>query len=192
MKKALIIIDMQNDYFAGGNMALDGIEKAMDNTMRLIENALIKGYKIFFIQHISTRQGANFFLPDSEGAKLHKQFDLRVGTVIEKHYPNSFRETSLREKLQNKGINNLIICGAMSHMCVDTTTRAAFDLGYNTELIYDACATKDLIFQGKTIQAGDVQYAFMASLHGIFCKVKSAQESIIYHRTNEHSEILMQ
>ena len=176
MNKALIIIDMQNDYFTGGKMALVGIENAMNNTMKLIENAKTKGYKIFFIQHISLRKGTGFFLPHSEGVKLHKRFDLSIDTIIEKHYPNSFRETSLEEKLQDKGIKDIIICGAMSHMCVDTTVRAAFDLGYSVELISDACATKDLSFQSKTIQAKDVHNAFMASLDGVFCEVKSTKE----------------
>lgn len=178
MNKALIIIDMQNDYFSDGKMTLAGIENAMNNTMKLIEDAKAKGYDIFFIQHISTRKDAGFFLPHSEGAKLHNRFDLSIGTVIEKHYPNSFRETSLEEKLQSKGIKDLIICGAMSHMCVDTTVRAAFDLGYSVELIGDACATKDLSFHGETIQAKDLHNAFMASLDGVFCEVESTQETL--------------
>ncbi len=178
MKKALIIIDMQNDYFAGGKMELVGIDEAMENTIKLIEDAKAKEYEIFFIQHISTREGATFFLPNSEGVKLHMRFDVSVGTVIQKNYPNSFRGTSLQEKLQEKGIKNLIICGAMSHMCVDTTVRTAFDLGYNVELVSDACATKDLVFHGETIRTKDVQNAFMASLNGLFCKVKFTQEII--------------
>ena len=67
----------------------------------------------------------------------------------------------------------------MSHMCVDTTVRAAFDLGYNIELINDACATKDLEFKGKTIKAKDVHNAFMASLDSTFCEVKSTKRSFI-------------
>lgn len=172
MKKALIIIDMQNDYFAGGKMELVDIDEAMKNTLKLIEDAKEQKYEIFFIQHISTREGATFFLPNSEGVKLHTRFDVSIGTVIQKHYPNSFRETSLEAKLKEKGIKDLIICGAMSHMCVDTTVRAAFDLGYNVELISDACATKDLGFHGETIRAKDVHNAFMASLDGVFCEVK--------------------
>ena len=176
MKKALIIIDMQNDYFAGGKMALVDIDEAMKNTLKLIEDAKEQKYEIFFIQHISTREGATFFLPNSEGVKLHTRFDASVGTVIQKHYPNSFRETSLKAKLKEKGIKDLIICGAMSHMCVDTTVRAAFDLGYNVELMSDACATKDLVFQGNVIKAKDIQNAFMASLNGVFCEVKNIGE----------------
>ena len=178
MKKALVIIDMQNDYFAGGKMALVGIDETMENTMQLIEYAKEQEYEIFFIQHISTREGATFFLPNSEGVKLYTRFDVNVGTVIQKHSPNSFRETTLQEKLQEKGIKDLIICGAMSHMCVDTTVRAAFDLGYNVELISDACATKDLIFQGETTRAKDVHNTFMASLNGVFCKVKNTSHML--------------
>jgi len=176
MKKALIIIDMQNDYFADGKMALVGIDEAMENTMKLIEDAKMQEYEIFFIQHISTREGATFFLPNSEGVKLHARFDVSIGTVIQKHYPNSFRETSFHARLKEKVIKDLIICGAMSHMCVDTTVRAAFDLGYKTELISDACAAKDLTFQDEITQAKDVHNVFMASLDGMFCEVKSNRE----------------
>ena len=178
MKKALIIIDMQNDYFAGGKMTLVGIDEAMENSMKLIKDAKENEHEIFFIQHISIRKGAIFFLPNSEGVKLHTRFDVSVGTVIQKHYPNSFRETSLHTKLEVKEIKDLIICGAMSHMCVDTTVRAAFDLGYNVELISDACATKDLTFQGEIIEAKNVHGAFMASLNGVFCEVKSIKKSL--------------
>jgi nicotinamidase-related amidase len=176
MKKALIIIDMQNDYFADGSMELVEVDKALENTHKLIEYAKEKKYEIFFIQHISVRKGATFFLPNSKGVDLHSSFNINDGTVVTKHYPNSFRNTNLQEKLQSKEINNLIICGAMTHMCVDTTVRAGFDLGYNIELIHDACATKDLIFQDEVIKANEVHHTFLASLDGTFCTVKSTQE----------------
>jgi nicotinamidase-related amidase len=122
------------------------------------------------------REGATFFLPNSEGAKLHSSFNTYNETIITKHYPNSFRETSLQDELQSKEIKDLIICGAMTHMCVDTTVRAGFDLGYRIELISDACATKDLGFQGEVIKANNVQSAFMASLDGIFSRVKNTHD----------------
>lgn len=91
--------------------------------------------------------------------------------VITKHYPNSFRDTALHEKLKQHGIEKLIICGAMSHMCIDTTTRAAFDLGYKCTVISDACATKDLSFHGIDVPAKQVHAAYMAGLHGVFSEV---------------------
>ena len=178
MKKALIIIDMQNDYFAGGKMELVGMNEALVNTLRLIEFAKEKQYIIFFIQHISLRGNTTFFLPKSEGVELHKAFNTEDGIIIQKHYPNSFRETTLLQELEDKGIQNLIVCGAMTHMCVDTTVRAGFDLGYNIELVDDACATKDLAFHDEMIQAKDVHTAFMASLDGVFCEVKNSGEIV--------------
>ena len=175
MKKALIIIDMQNDYFAGGKMALVGIDEALSNTLHLIEFAKEKKYEIFFIEHIAQRANASFFLPKSEGVKLHQTLNIQDGSIITKHYPNSFRETILMQELENKEIKNLIVCGAMTQMCVDTTVRAGFDLGFHIELVTDACATKDLVFNDEVIQAQDVHNAFMASLDGIFCEVKTTE-----------------
>ncbi len=175
MKKALIVIDMQNDYFAGGKMELVGMNEALDNTLRLIEFAKEKQYEIFFIQHIALRENATFFLPKSEGVELHKAFNTEGGIIIQKHYPNSFRETTLLQEIEDKGIQNLIVCGAMTHMCVDTTIRAGFDLGYKIELVDDACATKDLAFHDEVIQAKDVHNAFMASLNGLFCEVNTTE-----------------
>ena len=176
MKKALIIIDMQNDYFAGGKMELVGIDEALSNTFRLIEFAKEQKYEIFFIQHISLRENASFFLPKSEGVKLHRNLHTQDGSIITKHYPNSFRETILMQELEDKEIKNLIICGAMTQMCVDTTVRAGFDLGFHIELVTDACATKDLLFNDEVMPAKDVHNAFMASLNGIFCEVKTTGE----------------
>ena len=175
MKKALIIIDMQNDYFAGGKMELVGIDEALSNTLRLIEFAKEQKYEIFFIQHISLRANASFFLLKSEGVELHRALHTQDGSFIKKHYPNSFRKTTLIQELEDKGIKNLIVCGAMTHMCVDTTVRAGFDLGFQIELVTDSCATKDLVFNDEVIPAKDVHNAFMASLDGIFCELKTTE-----------------
>ena len=175
MKKALIIIDMQNDYFAGGKMELVGIDEALSNTLRLIEFAKKKKYEIFFIKHIALRENASFFLPKSEGVELHRALHIQDGSIITKHYPNSFRETILMQELEDKGIKNLIVCGAMTHMCIDTTVRAGFDLEFHIELVTDACATKDLLFNDEVIPAIDVHNAFMASLDGIFCELKTTE-----------------
>ena len=183
MKKALIIVDMQNDYFSGGNMELVSIDDALENTLKLIKYAQLQDFEIFFIQHIATRTDATFFLPDTQGVELHKHLKTHLGTIVTKHFPNSFRQTSLQRHLQNRKIKDIIICGAMSHMCIDATIRAGFDLGYNIELVHDACATKDLIFKNNSIKAKDVHDTFMASLNGTFCTVKSTQDIL---RTFKH------
>jgi nicotinamidase-related amidase len=95
---------------------------------------------------------------------------------VRKHYPNSFRETGLLEVLQGAGVDEVIICGAMSHMCIDATTRAAFDYGFTCTVIHDACATRDLTFDGRTIPAGQVHGAFMAALGMRYARVISLED----------------
>jgi len=169
--KALIVIDLQNDYFKGGKMELVNSELALKEANIAIKIAREKGYKIYFIQHIATKKDASFFLPNSYGVKLHKNLDIQNDTIIQKHYPNSFRETTLKDELDKHNIKKLIICGAMTHMCIDTIVRAAFDLGYKIELLANACTTKDLNFNGNTVLAKDVQNAFLSALNGTFCNV---------------------
>jgi len=178
MKKALIIIDMQNDYFCGGNMELQNIDEALNRTNELINFAREQKHKIYFIQHLSTREGATFFIPNTKGVKLNSKLDISNDMIIDKKYPNSFRDTTLKEELDKENINNLIICGAMTHMCIDTTVRAGFDLGYKITLANDACATRDLQFKDMTIKADDVHHSFMSALGSVFCEVKDTVEII--------------
>lgn len=179
MKKALIVIDMQNDYFCSGKMELIGINDVLEKTNRLIAFARKEKYQIYFIQHFATKENASFFIPNTNGVKLNKNLDMQNDTIIVKNYPNSFRNTNLKEELDKKGINDLIMCGAMTHMCIDTTVRAGFDLGYNIILASDVCATRDLSFKDKVIKAKDVQSAFLGSLDGIFCTVKKVSEIVL-------------
>jgi len=176
MKKALIVIDLQNDYFEGGNMALQNIDEVLKNTNKLIQFARKEKYKIYFIQHIAIKEGATFFVPNTKGVKLHKDLDIQNDVIIEKNYPNSFRDTILQKELEKENINDLIICGAMTHMCIDTTVRASFDLGYKCELISEACATKDLVFKDEIIKAEDVHKSYMSALGAVFCEVKNIDE----------------
>jgi nicotinamidase-related amidase len=97
-------------------------------------------------------------------------------TVIQKHFPNSFRETGLLERLQDAGVEEVVICGAMSHMCIDATTRAAADYGFPCLVVHDACATRELAFQGTDIPAAQVHGAFMAALSFLYARVLSLEE----------------
>ena len=101
---------------------------------------------------------------------------LAAEAVITKNYPSSFQDTDLAQKLDATGIDELVFVGAMSHMCVDTTVRAAFERGYSSTVIADACATCDLNYAGKTIQAPEVHGAFMAALGQAFARVLTAGE----------------
>jgi nicotinamidase-related amidase len=179
MNNCLIVIDLQNDYFPGGAMALVGIKEAAANARILLNAFRTSKSPVVHIQHISARPDAAFFLPDTHGAKIN---ELVTPTgdepVVMKNFPNSFRSTILLEVLKKEKPDHLVICGAMSHMCIDATTRAAFDLGFNCIVAEDACATKDLMFKGRTIKASDVHASFMAALSTPYAKVVPTKEII--------------
>ncbi len=179
MSKCLIIIDLQNDYFAGGIMQLTGIEDAVENVRNLLAEFRKTKSTIIHVQHISISPNAFFFLPGTDGAKINDKVAPQEGEeVVVKNYPNSFRDTPLLDILKNLHIDDLVICGAMSHMCIDATTRAAFDLGFNCVVAEDACATMDLFFNNKIIKASEVHASFMAALSFPYAKVVLTRDII--------------
>lgn len=177
MSTALLVIDIQNDYFPGGAMELAGSIEAGEQAGKLIEAFRRKGLPVIHIQHISTRAGATFFVPGTRGVDIHPSvLPLAGETLIQKNFPNSFRETPLLHHLRDKQITHLVIAGMMTQMCVDSTVRAAADLGFACSLAHDACATKALSFGGMTVPAESVHAAFLAALNGLFAKLQSVDE----------------
>lgn len=177
MRTGLLLVDLQNDYFPGGKMELLGSLEACQKARSLLEHFRKTDLPIFHVQHISIRPGATFFLPGTEGGKIHSALQPVAGEeVFQKHFPNSFRETRLLETLRKQAVDDLVIAGAMSHLCVDATVRAACDLGFSCTVIEDACATKDLEFRGSLVPAAHVHGAFMAALHAAYAKVMTARE----------------
>jgi len=178
-KKALLIVDIQNDYFPGGRMELEGSDAASLRAAELLAAFRERRLPVIHIQHVSLRAGATFFLPDTEGVKIHTNVaPLDHETLIHKHFPNSFRDTALLDHLRQTGIEELVIAGMMTHMCVDATTRAAADLGFRCSLAHDACATRALTFGATKVPAEHVQCSFLAALSGAYAAVKPASELI--------------
>lgn len=179
MKTALLLIDIQNDYFTGGANPLVGIESAGKNSATVLNLFREKKLPVFHIQHISIKKGATFFLPDTKGVEIHDCVKpIPAEEIIQKKFPNGFRRTSLLDRLKEKEIEKVVICGAMSHMCIDATTRTAFDLGFSCSVIEDACATKDLVFDNKTIPAEYVHSAFMAALGSVYAQISTCEDFI--------------
>jgi nicotinamidase-related amidase len=176
-KRAIMIIDVQNDYFPGGKWPLVNIESATANAAKLMERARAAGDLVIHVRHEFPMADAPFFAPGSEGAKLHPRVrEINGEPVVLKHHVNSFRETDLKAILDQHGVEELVICGAMSHMCVDAGVRAASDLGYQCLVVHDACATRDQEFEGKVVPAGEVHAAFMAALAFGYAKLVSTNE----------------
>ncbi len=177
MKSALILIDLQNDYFPGGAMELAGMTQAAARARELLAAFRQARRPIFHVQHLAPGPDATFFRPDTPGVEINESLKPLPGeALVRKHYPNAFRDTGLLEVLQGAGVEEVIIAGAMSHMCVDATTRAAFDYGLTCTVIHDACATRDLAFAGQTIPAAHVHGAFMAALGMRYATVVALEE----------------
>lgn len=177
MSKALLLIDIQNDYFPGGALELAGSSAAGAKAGELLQAFRRKALPIIHIQHISVRPEAGFFLPESVGAEIHSIVTPARGeAVFQKNHPNSFYKTPLLRHLRDHGLSELVIAGMMTQMCIDTTTRAASELGFKPVLAHDACAAMALSFGGAAVSAEVMHTAFMAALHGFFAKVLSVEE----------------
>ena len=176
---ALLLIDIQNEYFPGGMNPLEGPEAAAGQALRLLEHFRADGLPLVHIQHVRQRPGKTSFLPGTPGVEFHASVAPLPGeTVFQKHYPNSFRETPLLEHLQRLGVERLLICGMMTHMCVHAAARAANDLGFEVLVAQDACATKALSFGGVGVPAEQVHAAFLAALASSYGQVLSVDEAI--------------
>ena len=174
---ALLIIDIQNDYFPGGAMELEGADAAGERAAAALARFRKDGLPVFHVRHLSVRPGATFFIPGTQGADIHKSvLPASAETVVEKNFPNAFRATALEEKLKGAGIKNLVVAGMMTHMCVDASVRQAADLGYKVTLLGDACATRAQSYAGETIPARQVHGAFLAALNGAYAKVVNLNE----------------
>lgn len=174
---ALIIIDVQNFYFKG-DYRLKNPEKAAKNIKMILDDFRKNNKKVFFIKHCFENVDNNDPIRDIyDGVK-----PLKDEKIIMKYYPSSFLKTSLKEELDKNNITDLCIVGMMTHMCVDTTTRACQDYGYNVTLIDDACATKDLTYNNEIIDADTVHKVYMTSLNGMFCNVLNTADYLAINK----------
>ena len=97
-------------------------------------------------------------------------------SIIIKRFPNSFLQTELESKLRENGVTKVVVVGMMTHMCIDATARAAVDLGFETTVIEDACASRGLSYQDKDVPAEQVHYAFVGALNGMYANIISAED----------------
>lgn len=179
MPSALLIVDLQNDYFPGGRMTLHHVDHAAENARKLLDHFRHTDQPIFHILHTWEDPSAPFFVAGTKGAEINEVVSPRPSEpIIVKHFPNSFRESSLLDELRVANVDGLTICGAMSHMCIDATTRAAADFGFDCTVAHDACATCDVEFNGRKVTATDVHAAYMSALGFAYAKLLSTEEAI--------------
>ncbi|MBI4405382.1 MAG: cysteine hydrolase [Deltaproteobacteria bacterium] len=174
--KTLILVDIQKDYFPGGRMELVGALEASLAAQKLLSHFRLKHWPIIHVQHVAKKPEATFFLPKTVGVEIHDHVKpIASEIVVTKHFPNGFRETELLKKLETSHVESLVIAGMMTHMCIDATTRAAADLGFDCAVVHDACATRDLTFENTVVPARQVHGAFLAALASGYANVVSTE-----------------
>ena len=155
--RAFLVVDLQNEYLPTGQLPLVGLQEVVANAARIIAAARERGDLIVHIRHEKPTANARAFIPGSVGAQIIQEVAPIEGEqIVVKNYPNSFRDTNLQDLLVEKSIREVVVLGAMSHMCVEATARAAADHGYLTVVVHDACATMDLEFDGTKVPAHQV------------------------------------
>lgn len=164
-KTALLIIDIQDFYFAGGSSELVNPVPASLNAQKLLINFRKTNQLVIHVKH-----------GDGKGAEIQSNVTPLPGEkVIVKKEVNSFLHTDLLDFLNKNGIKNLVLCGMQTNMCLEAATRAASDYGFGCTVIYDACAAKNQTFNGVTVKAEDVHAAALATLKA-YAKVISTEE----------------
>lgn len=169
---ALVMIDLQNTY-RHGTMALVGVEEALLEAQTLLQRARAAGTPIVHIQH-DAGVGSPYDLTAQIGAIADLVAPVAGETVIVKNYPNAFFGTNLHEHLESLGIKNVILAGFMTHMCIDSTARGAFNLGYAPTIVDAATATRDLPGVGRngaTVDAATLHAATLAAVGDLFAVV---------------------
>jgi nicotinamidase-related amidase len=175
--RALLIVDIQNDYFPGGANPLHRPEAAASAARRVLDSFRAAGEPVVHIQHVWDAPDAQFMRPGTEGVEIHPEVaPLEGERVIQKDAPNAFLRTPLERELRERDIDGLVVCGMMTSMCVDATVRAAADLGFAVTVVHDACAAPDLAFGGVEVAAPSVSAAFLGALANGYASVVSAEE----------------
>jgi nicotinamidase-related amidase len=165
-ESTLIMIDCQNTY-TRGVMELDGVAAALDEAAKLLERARSAGIPIVHIEH-DDGEGGLYDIRAEIGQIADQVAPQGDETVIVKHFPNSFVQTDLDEQLKAASARNLLLAGFMTHMCVNSTARGAFNLGYAPTVVASATATRALPGPTGVVSSAALQAASLAAIGDLF------------------------
>lgn len=178
MNKALVLVDIQNIYFTEGLYKLYKPEEAANNAYKVLKEFRKHNLPVIHVKHFFDTNGYKEdekHLRDFYPVVYPKSNEI----IVEKNYPDSFLKTNLKEVLDKNKIDELVIAGMMSHMCIDTTVRSAKSYGYNIKVIEDGCTTLDLKYKNEVIKADVVTKTILASLQGVFADIISSDYLIL-------------
>ena len=167
---ALIMVDCQNTY-RHGMMQLTNVEAAILEAQKLLNMARDLNIPIIHIQH-DAGIGSPYDVTAEIGQISSEVAPKNGENVITKNYPNAFIATPLEAQLKALGIENVVLAGFMTHMCINSTARGAFNLGFKPTVVASACATRSLIGpQGKVIEAQTMHDSALAAVRDLFAVV---------------------
>lgn len=155
MDTALIIIDVQNDYFPGGAFPLWNAEAVLDATVAAIERARAHGERVVLVRHESASADAGFFRPGSPGAQIHPRILAAApdAPVVVKQFADSFHQTSLGALLAEDGVAGLRIAGMMTQNCVAFTAVSPGAAPYAVSVLSDCTTTVDATIHAFALHA---------------------------------------
>ncbi|SLJ83283.1 cysteine hydrolase family protein [Psychrobacter sp. DAB_AL43B] len=173
----IVLIDYQNEYVDGAMPLGQAGTKAIENARLLLDKARQQDIPIFHIAHHGNEQ---IFDPSSANVAIVDSLQpMNDEKIITKMHPNAFYDTELQELIESTDKQQIIFAGFMSHMCVSSSVRAAFDLGFQNFVCHDACATRDLpSVTGQVIKASTVHDSAMAALQDRFAALVATDKLI--------------
>ncbi len=175
-QRALLVIDVQNEYFTG-KLPVTYPPESFANVLAVMDAASAHGVPVIVIRHSSTQPDAKTFARGSDGWRLHAEVEKRRRDhLIEKTLPGSFTGTSLEEILKSIGADTIAICGYMTQMCCDTTSRQAFHLGFAVEFLSDATGTLDIANAAGKVSAEELHRAVLVTQAMRFARVIPSSE----------------
>ncbi|KAI8079103.1 Isochorismatase-like protein [Gilbertella persicaria] len=180
MKEALILVDIQNDYFPNGSLPTWQPEETAEQCRIVLDKFRKDGKEVVHVAHHVLPEVApipNFFVPGSFGAEIHESVKpLPEEKVIVKYYSNGFWETGLKDYLKSKGIEKIVVIGMMIHNCVPATVFAGKDEGFEVVVVDEAVNTLDQPLHGEMIKAEDIKRGYLAGIQFYYAKVKKVQD----------------
>lgn len=178
MKRALLVIDVQNEYFSG-ELSVTYPKGTMGNILKAMNAARANCIPIIAIQHTAPQPDSSTFVKESSAWEIHEDV-LKIGYdyIVEKNLPGSFTGTNLEEILRSNGIDTVVISGYMSQMCCDTTSRQALHLGFCVEFLSDATGTLAFSNYAGTVTAEELHRAILVTQAMRFSKVMSTNKWI--------------
>jgi len=178
MKRALLVIDVQNEYFTG-KMPVTYPQGSFNKILKTVDAANQNDIAVILIRHGASQKDAAAFVKDSVGWDIHEELLRRKHLcIIDKNLPGSFTDTKLEVLLREMGIDTIVICGYMTQMCCDTTARQAVHLGFSVEFLSDATGTLDVSNSAGKITAEELHKAILVTQAMRFSKVISTDEWI--------------